>query len=112
MEVTHIFEGVEYFETDIVTLKGKEYQELKSVDYMKPRTIYAEKKDGKLEPIKDWATAYALRVKYAMCVLTLHGHLILDNTLTLGEEEFVVENGKLAILNEQKRAIFEQYVRH
>ena len=110
MNVTHIFDGVEYFETEIVTLKGKEYQELKSVDYMKPSTIYAEKKDGILEPIKDRDIRYALLVKYAMCVLTLHGKLILDYTLTLREEEFVVENGKLVILNEQKRAIFDKYV--
>ena len=109
-EKTHVIDGKEYFATKIVTLKDKEYQEFKSVDYMNPGVQYAEIVNGEFELVKDWDTFYALSVKYAMCVLTLHGKLILDYTLNLDENEFIVQNGKLIILNEEKRAIFDRYV--
>ena len=104
----HRINGKEYLATKKVQLGDKVYQELKSADIMRPETVYLDEA-GKV--VEDWATYYALSVKYAMCVLTLHGHLMLDNTLTLNEDEFVIENGKLVILNEKKRAIFEKYIR-
>ena len=100
--------GKEYLKTKQVHLGGKVYQELKSADIMRPETIYLYETG---EVVKDWNTHYALSVKYAMCVLSLHGKPIMDCTLTLDEDEFVIENGKLVILNEKKRAIFEKHIR-
>ena len=108
---THIIDGKEYFATKIVTFKGKEYQELKSTDVMRPSTRYAERINGKLKSITCWDIEYALRVKYAMCVLAMHGTSIMDYTLTLNEYEFDIQNGKLVILNEEERAIFNKYTK-
>jgi hypothetical protein len=102
----HKISGKEYLATKRVQLGDKVYQELKSADIMRPETVYLDEA-GKV--VEDWATYYALSVKYAMCVLSLHGHLILDDTLTLEEDEFAIENGKLVIFNDEKRAIFEKY---
>jgi|GEM_PF-6253011 len=107
---SHIIDGDRYLTTKIVTLKGKEYQELKSADIMKPSTKYAEFINGELVLVRDRDTFYALLIKYAMCALSLHGTLIMDYTLMLDEDEFAVKNGELYIFNEQKRSIFNQKV--
>ena len=100
--------GKEYLKTKQVQLGGKTYQELKSADIMRPETIYLDETD---KVVEDWNTHYALSVKYAMCVLSLHDKPIMDYTLTLNEDEFIIENGKLVILNDKKRAIFEKHIR-
>ena len=107
----HTIDGIEYFETKLVTLKGTEYQELRSTNPIKPSVLYAEIIDGNLSPITDDDIGYALMVKYAMCILSLHGYPVMDRTLTLNEDEFEVRNGKLLILNEEKRAIFDRYIK-
>ena len=110
---TFFIDGKEHYETKIVTLKGKQYQELKSIAPMFPYTKYTEIiVDGKLELINDWDIEYALRVKYAMCVLALHGVLIMDHCFMLDEDEFVIKNGKLVILNKEKRGTFDYMIKH
>jgi hypothetical protein len=104
-----IIDGEKYHCSGTVSLKGKEYQELKGEGNY-PSIQYAEIVDGKLKKIEDKDISYALRVKNAMCVLSLHGVLIMDYTLRLDESEFNIENGKLVILNEKKRAIFDKYM--
>ena len=107
----HTVDGVKYFETKTVTFKGKEYKELKSTDVTKPSVLYGEVIDGKFTPLKDGDTVYALSVKYAMCVLSLHGYPIMDYALMLDEDEFTIENGKLVILNGKKREIFDRHIK-
>ena len=47
-----------------------------------------------------------------MCVLTMHGVLIMDmKPLMLDENEFVIENGNLVILNEGKRNYFNYLIK-
>jgi hypothetical protein len=58
---SHIIDGEEYLTTKAVTLKGKEYQELKSANIMKPSTKYAEIVDGKL------VLGHFLRTIYKVC---------------------------------------------
>jgi len=106
----HIIDDKKYYESKTVTLKGKKYKELLSLDPMKPSVLYADINDRELSIIKDWNIFYALRIKYAMCVLSLHGVIIMDYTLNLDEDEFLIENGKLVILNKDKLAIFNRYV--
>jgi hypothetical protein len=105
-----IIDGEEYHFSRIVTLKGKEYQELKSGGHY-PSIKYAEIVDGKLKTLEDKDISYALLVKNAMCVLSLHGVRTMDYTHRLHESEFNIENGKLVILNDKKRAIFDMYMR-
>ena len=62
----HMIDGIEYFETKTVTIKGKEYRELKSTNRMKPFVQYGEVVDREFIPINNKDIVYALRVKYAM----------------------------------------------
>jgi hypothetical protein len=105
-----IIDGEEFYFSEIVTLKGKEYQEFKCKDIRAPSIQYTEIVDGKLKIVEDKDICYALMVKNAMCVLSLHGVRIMDYTLHLHESEFNIENGKLVILNDRKRAIFDKYM--
>jgi len=73
-----IIDGEEYFETGTVTYKDKEYIELHSVDVLKPRKMFGEYIDGKFELVNDSDVVYALLILTAMCVLSLHGKLIMD----------------------------------
>jgi len=109
----YMIEDKKYLKSKIITLKGKKYQELILISgsIMQSDIIYAEIINGELDVVKDWETYYALRVKYAICVLSMHGVLMMDYTLALNEDEFVIQNGKLVILNETKRAIFDTYTK-
>ena len=100
-------EGEEFFVTKRVSYKGQNYIEIKSTNYLRPKTIYIDK-SGKA--VKDWATHFALSLIYCTCVLSLHGKPVMDFTLNLDENEFTIERGKLNILNKEKKAIFEKYV--
>jgi hypothetical protein len=105
----HIIDGKEYYCFQIVTLKGKEYQELRSREaYYSIK--YGEIVNGKSVLVEDKDIYYALLVKNAICVLSLHGVPIMDYTLHLDESEFNIENGKLVILNDKKREIFDRYM--
>ena len=106
-----MIDGVAHFETKTVTYKGKEYKEVKSdIAYSDPSTLYGEVIEGNFIPVNDKDTWYALRVMNAMCVLAQHGCLIMDYNLNLHESEFVIDNGKLVILNDEKRKIFDEVV--
>ena len=106
----YVIDGVVHVETKTVTYKSKEYKELKSAILDSPSVLYGEVIDGNFIPVNDRDTLYALRVMNAMCVLALHGYLIMDYTLNLYESEFIIDNGKLFILNDEKRKIFDEVV--
>ena len=107
---THEIEGIKYIETKTVTYKGKKYIKLASANVREPSVLYGEFIDGDFIPINDRDTRFALAIVDGMCILSLHGMVILDYHLGLYEHEFYIENGKLVILNDNKRKIFDKFM--
>jgi len=102
--------GQEYLATRIVTLKGKEYQEMVIADPCSAGRLYAKMIDGDFILLEDSDIDLALRVKYAIDPRSVFGTFILDGHFYLDEDEFAIENGILYIYDKVKRDYFNKTV--
>ena len=98
-------DGQEYLATRKATLNGKEYQELHSLDIMRPDVLYIEKIGNDFKLVEDWDIYYALRKKYAIDEKSLDGELFLyKKDKSLYEESRLFFQEEIKIISSLKDA--------
>ena len=101
----YTIDGQEYLATRKATLNGKEYQELHSLDIMRPDVLYIEKIGNDFKLVEDWDIYYALRKKYAIDEKSLDGELFLyKKDKSLYEESRLFFQEEIKIISSLKDA--------